>query len=517
LITQSNKKIDEHLHSLPLGESSKVCVSISDYASQIEVPNFFNSTCSFERKINLCVLVLATKKTKKGVHIKGKKASDDKVEVIDSQDTDVFYGLFDPDNKASAFHYNMMREDVEHWKKYGTFLHGEGFVNRERIPLKGGTAHHDVLPDPRHVDKNGDMDVERTYSLKDIPFISDEASALLAECRELMHHQERDDGSATQYQGKKNVGRVARALFGLTQLYRHSNIGVTMHGKAIADALGYLLKRYLNNTIRTALPLQSGARGAVLYLAQHQPVMSNNVNIKEGSFQPKRLIYIYYGKHLWSKQDPDYQNSMPRQYHYRTTKGEPNAAQEEEQGKVFCRKFQCPCPNCSVLVRDYQNCQLKRLVGEGVTISFKKVPGSTVCTTRRKALIEFVDSLNAGEVRAVGVSEDEQSLEGPYWLIHLVEGPVKLDSVLETEFGERFPQGSFVVKAQYYSHISTRRNGDRVYSRVSGVQTLHVACIVRTESPLQLEKERSSYVLSKSQDQHLLQNTEDIHFTAGSD
>lgn len=62
------------------------------------------------------------------------------------QHVDYIFAFHEPSYKPNARSYNVVQEDVDHFLKYGTVLHGEWFINKARVPLREG-SHQMQLPD----------------------------------------------------------------------------------------------------------------------------------------------------------------------------------------------------------------------------------------------------------------------------------------------------------------------------------------------------------------------------------
>ena len=60
--------------------------------------------------------------------------------------TDSFAGCFPSTIKPSTANYYLMREDYEHFLKFGTSWHGELFCGGVRVPRKDGIPHAAPLP-----------------------------------------------------------------------------------------------------------------------------------------------------------------------------------------------------------------------------------------------------------------------------------------------------------------------------------------------------------------------------------
>lgn len=517
IIFQSYKKQEEMLRTLGAVHSSKVFISVCDYASQINVNREFNATCSHEAKINCCVLVMGHHFAKKEAYIKGKNPDEDHKEMVDTQQTDAFYGLFGSDHKPSAHHYNLFREDAEHFLKFGSLLHGEGFVDGMRIPMKEiGHEHEFELPEAPNVDRDGNrVDIESRYSLEDMSF---DISYENASCAEVVHHIERNDGCGCQYQGKTNAGLVGRSLHGPTSLRRYSCIGAPMHGKAIADALGFLVKEYLSSAIPKGRALGPGARNAVLYLAQFHPTLTWE-NVKSGPWSPKRLIYIHYSDKHWSKAPLDFKNSMPKKFHFRASL--PHYTSEHMQsewGQIIARLFPCPCPSCVVPLCDYDNCKLKKLLNEGIykPVGFKfiKVMNTAQSQTRQATLKNFTTSIKLGQVCAVQAGEaPEDEAEGDYWLIKVEQQPYRVASAFTDPNGQQFNRGAIVVQARYFQFQRTTRDSKREYILLDDVHNFDSEMLVRTSNEIvlsQAPRNSNRYYLSNEDDLMLTGSPEPV-------
>ena len=109
-------------------------------------------------------------------------------------------------------------------------------------------------------DRNGNMESSsNVQDPEDMHFVANEVSAASAACPGAKHHCERSDGFDSQYQGKKNAGLIVRTVIGLTWMIRRGSIGVPMRGKAIADALGFLVKIPLLKLVNSGDALEPGA------------------------------------------------------------------------------------------------------------------------------------------------------------------------------------------------------------------------------------------------------------------
>eukprot|EP00966_Prymnesium_polylepis_P318169 7349300-Prymnesium_polylepis.1 len=70
-------------------------------------------------------------------------AHSDRVTVDYSQEVDVIFAFHRAGYKPNARSYNVVVEDACHFLKYGTVLHGEWFIDGQRVP---GGDHRKQLP-----------------------------------------------------------------------------------------------------------------------------------------------------------------------------------------------------------------------------------------------------------------------------------------------------------------------------------------------------------------------------------
>ena len=136
-----------------------VVITKSDYAAQIETPRVFGATCASKEKHNCCITVAGYKPRRelRFTEKRGRrKAASEEVVV---QECDTWFGFFDANHKANAQHYNMQRDDINSYLKYGYTVHGEWFLDGERLPRKGDAEHLNVLPAPgSKLPRSGDVE-----------------------------------------------------------------------------------------------------------------------------------------------------------------------------------------------------------------------------------------------------------------------------------------------------------------------------------------------------------------------
>ena len=119
-----------------------IAVVTSDYAAQIETQRKYTGTCASRERHNFLVSVVCYKPYMQTGGQRGSKAVQREPEY--KQHVDVFFAFHKAGFKPSARSFNVVQEDIDHWLKYGSMLHGEWFVDGERCP---GGDHRLPLPE----------------------------------------------------------------------------------------------------------------------------------------------------------------------------------------------------------------------------------------------------------------------------------------------------------------------------------------------------------------------------------
>ena len=474
-----------------------VALSVSDYAAQHETLREFTGTCCNKEKHNDCVTCIGYKPFKHTINRKswGKRKEDTTIELI-KQRCDVFYGLFSSNHKASAHHYNMQRQDVEHFLKFGTTLHGEWFMDGERLPSKDEVAHKEPLPTGNQPNQAGNEDGGQPWTLRD-------AAVKDPDFPEMEQHIESTDGCSSQFQGEANIGEVARARVGPTNVIRHSVIGVSAHGKGVGDGLGNKVTARLREGVMNGRIVKPGTRNHVLYLAQHHPKPKQEDDMKEGLWTPQRIFYGFYSDDVLSAKKPAhfkaYKPSMC--YHSRVGLCQ-DAATVKSTGPIVARKCFCACPSCRVggsLGFDYKKCLVNGITG---TPRLKHCPALKPVSgaqTQTAALTELSNSITKGAVYAIRVAADNVGIEGSYWLCKILQEPyVCPEDVLHC--GQLFNKGFLLAGISWLSLVKTNDDGGRVYKTTLNKKLLSTAAIIRIGT-IQLGKgdKANHFVLSEAE------------------
>jgi hypothetical protein len=203
---QVKKLIEERL---ALSKDVTVMRDKSDYSSDFETARRYSSTCAAKETHKMLVSVSGYKlRFEQRVEPTRGKRPANVVNVI-AQETDAWFGLFGGSDgeghKASAQHYNMMREDKISFYTKGYTVHGEWFLDGERLPRRpsgpAGPAPtsihlHDLPAMGSKLRTEGDADAGEAWTLKDAP----PRDSLLPT---MEHHLDDTDGCSSQV--KRNL------------------------------------------------------------------------------------------------------------------------------------------------------------------------------------------------------------------------------------------------------------------------------------------------------------------------
>lgn len=230
--------------------ASGIATVQSDYAAQIQTKRSHTATCARPERHNCLVTVVGYKayrqeplrgaqKRKVRTHGTSQSAMLDEYR----QHVDVFFAFHDAAYKPSARSFNIAREDIDHFLKHGTFLHGEWFVEGQRCP---GGDHSKPLPEGLS---------EREPMPPDFP----EYSVAV----------EPTDGAPTQFANATNHHQTAvwRTKTGIIR--RHAK-HVEHHGKSACDGYANVPTHAIHDAVRTGAIIDVSTRSVVHYLAQHK-------------------------------------------------------------------------------------------------------------------------------------------------------------------------------------------------------------------------------------------------------
>ena len=236
------------------------------------------------------------------------------------------------------------------------------------------------------------------------------------------------------------------------------------HGKSTCDGMGHVVNVKIGESCAFGHHLEAGTRNNVLYLAQMHPKPVGGT--KEGLWSPKRYFYGFYADSLFKSTRHFKPYADSKQFRFRT-----GLCSDENKvrshGPVDLRRRFCACPSCASPVAKYRECKVKRIVGvlKQVNCPAKKVaPG---VTTRGGALSAFAKLLKMDEFRAVRVAEDQEDLEGNFWLAKLVS--TAFENEEECTFaGETIYAGVLVVRIQWLQFVRENMSSGRTQGEAVG-------------------------------------------------
>lgn len=194
----------------------------------------------------------------------------------------VFYAFHKAGYKPNAKCFNMVQEDIDHFLKYCTFLHGEWFEGGKRLP--GGPA--------------------GTARLQ-LPAGLAEASPIAPDLPNYNRRLDVTDGCPNQYAYGTNFHQTAewktktasweaaRMRSGWQGITRVNVMHVEKHGKGGCDGHSNATTFAIKAAIASGALLDPGTHDLVLYLAAHHPSPSVAKEDKSGWEAATKFFYGY--------------------------------------------------------------------------------------------------------------------------------------------------------------------------------------------------------------------------------
>ena len=262
-------------------------------------------------------------------------AADERETVDYKQNVDALFAFHKAGFKPNARSYNVVMEDVCHFLKYGTVLHGEWFIDGQRVPLAHGshrqppppgiTERPICTPDfaelarmeartdgcPNQFDYGTNYHQTAEWRVKSAQWALADAkarrakaeaalaaaTAALAAASEEAQQAAAEELEVAQAAALKVTAETKAAVEsdGLSNaiIRAHTKL-IEYHGKAGYDSLGYGPKLAVAEAIESGEMLNPGTRELVAYLAMHRPSPSVAKANKVGWEAPGRYIYAYY-------------------------------------------------------------------------------------------------------------------------------------------------------------------------------------------------------------------------------
>lgn len=540
--------------ALPMAEKVYKALSTtatiqSDYASQLETSRTYHATCATKERHNYLVSLMGYKSSRhtrcrprthrpprraSGMYVDGRaklmpstspsrsqQINDERVTHEYSQRVDVLFAFHKAGYKPSARSYNVVMEDVCHFLKYGTVLHGEWFIEGARVP---GGDHRNPLPNglserpqmtpdfcemlrmqavtdgcPNQFDygtnyhqtaewrtktaawalehaKNevAAKEVERAAAKAAFDMIKARAdlgvnSKAIQESRFLL---EETTKAVTAALARTVEVRDTDGLAGAI-IRSHTKL-IEYHGKGGYDAEGNVPKFAVANAITTNAMVDPDTRNVVLFLAKNRPRPSVGKANKSGWEAPGRYIWAYYDtKHFTKFIVPDATSTKGCQEQHEFVGLCKDRMQAEQVGVHQSRLLFCACDPC--LLYDFEHCEMQSVVGKMSRVKAPLPRGAQTRQPKLLALREFADSLECNQVVAVNADSDERHLEGSYWLAQLT-GPAFVIPEDCVHSGQQYYEGWIVAPGHWYV---LRQQSERGYELQSAEVWIVVNHMVR--------------------------------------
>lgn len=426
----------------------------SDYASQLETNREFHATCATKERHNYLVSLVCygswqqvRARPRKGVprrrqvkrhqepHVErpmiqttfsstescpeqinhvsqrhlDKHVQDNRQTVDYKQNVDGLFAFHKAGFKPNARSYNIVMEDVCHFLKYGTVIHGEWFIDGLRVPLAKGNHRQGLPPglgerprmapdfpqmdrmEGRHDGCPNQFDYGTNYHqiaewrTKSAGWALDDAKSKRAGALEAVQAATTKLEAATEAGRLKATKELEVATASNLKVMAETKAiiesdglagGVTRattklieyHGKAGYDALGNVPKVAVNAGMASGALLNPGTRDMVLYLAKHCQHPSVAKADKSGWEAPSRYIWAFYDTSKFTKfAVPDATSFKGCQDHHRFIGLGQDLRVAQRDGPLRVVKGFCACSPCLVL--NNYNCLLPHLFGNPVHTS----------------------------------------------------------------------------------------------------------------------------------------------------
>ena len=348
---------------------ARTAVKQSDYAAQIETRREFTATCAIRERHNCLVTVVGFKPYAERRARPPRKRRPRKVATYEppseprgplfipstravhkpppppptaahetdvyKQNVSVFYAMHNAGFKPSARSYNVAQEDIDHILKYGTAIHGEWFLNGQRLP---GGDHRKPLPRglsdapsfkppfpemsavinftdgcPNQFDYGTNYHQAAVWFAKTATWARDHAKVRRAEAAEALKSKQVALHSAAAGTPEKEAAEKAMAIAcshansvdaitkaiidsdGLSEAIKRTDvILIEHHGKGACDAQASVPKFAIAEAITTGQMIDPDTRHLVLHMAEHKQTPSIAKANKAGWEAPQDYYYGFF-------------------------------------------------------------------------------------------------------------------------------------------------------------------------------------------------------------------------------
>jgi|TARA_B110001469_G_scaffold89753_1_gene85184 hypothetical protein len=436
-----------------------------DYAAQFESERARTATCARMERHNFEVCHAGFSPYVQAAREGRFRNKRPRERFVYKQQVYVFFAFSNAGYKPNARSHNIVQEDIAHFLKYGTFLHGEWFEGGERYPggptgdarqplpgaLSEAAPAPPVLPGmDRQVEVSDGcgsqydsgtqhhQTAEWRTKTANWPEAREAATAAAAEMAAATTEAERAAAAA----------RKAAAEGGIVKVHVKK---VESHGKAGAtDGNGNVPTFALKSAIESGALLHPGTRDLVLFLADHRRAPSVAQEAKDGWGAATKYFWGYMDTAKFSKRAvPDCEArgwSCHDQHVYVGLCADRQRA--ERDGPLRTGRMFCACVPCSML--DFEHCEMTAMVGRTRPVNVPLPRGTASRVSQIESLEEWASLLKLGMVVAVRAAAAERHLEGGFWLLHVDSEAFEVPEDLVHSTSE-YEAGWLVVRARWFA------------------------------------------------------------------
>lgn len=261
------------------------------------------------------------------------------------------------------------------------------------------------------------------------------------------------------------------------------------HGKGPADGEGSKVKGDVADMIHNGHSIQD-ARSVVLHLAMRWKDFVKDENLI-GVNCPTEYIIGYLDDDDISKEPTQFKPfAGSREMKFRV--GVNQDTQRIEDNPLLLRSTFCACVSCFLPKFDYRECEFSQiLTGSVQKHNCKIVSSHPVAVTRTQSLLDFIETIKAGEYRAVRVQDDQKTANEIWWVAEILSEGYQLEETTIIA-GETFEGGFWVVNIRWlvFFEKKVHSNGTetmRIYTKQPDKGLLSINTIMRIDPVIVLD------------------------------
>jgi len=418
----------------------------------------------------------------------------------------VFSASFNAGYKPNARSHNITQEDIDHFLKWGSFLHGEWFEGGARCP--GGPAGEARPPLPSMLEEapmapapfpEYDRRLEvsdgcgsqydsgtqhhqtaewkaKTAGWPEAKQAAEAAAAELAAAQAAQASAEEagreEEAAAAAARAAAAAARKAVAQGGIVRVHVKK---VEHHGKAgVTDGMGNLPTFAIKAAIESKTLVNPGTRDLVLFLADHfrrGPAVAKEQ--KDGWLAATKYFFGFFDTAKFTKRAvPECEAKgwhCSEQHVYTGLCAD--AQKAERDGPLRTGRMFCACLRCTLL--DFDNCERTAQVGRMRHVTVPPPRGAASRVAQVESLVEWAALLKPGWVVGVRVASDQVHLEGKAWLL-LVDSEAFEAPEGMVHSSDSIEDGWLVVRGRWYECMQRSPRGYKLLkeSRLILVNTM---------------------------------------------